>query len=375
MVNWRRPATMNGTWARGIGCGIALLMLLRSDRFPLSAAAPQTSVFEWEQLPSLPDPEGFAGPFAGIAGGRLIVAGGANFPEKRPWEGGTKVWYDHLFFLDRPDGQWQIGPRLPRTNAYGVSLTIPDGVLCIGGGNADRHFADVLLLKSNETGIGREDWPALPESRAFGCGAVLDGHVYLFGGIDRPDANCAQKTLWRLNISSSEKRWEVLSDCPGTGRILATAAAFDGALYICGGAGLHLGTDGKAVRDWLTDAWRYRPDSGWQQIADLPRACVAAPSPAISLNSTSFAILGGDDGNQIGTAPAAHRGFPRGILVYDVKDDRWSQTEDVPFSLVTTVSVDWNGQVIIPGGESRPGIRSNEIWSGRRMRSIPSARP
>ena len=35
---------------------------------------------EFSQLPALPDREGFAGAFAGVTGGSLIVAGGANFP-------------------------------------------------------------------------------------------------------------------------------------------------------------------------------------------------------------------------------------------------------------------------------------------------------
>ncbi|NIP97188.1 MAG: hypothetical protein GWO24_28645, partial [Akkermansiaceae bacterium] len=49
------------------------------------------NVIEWDRLPDLPDGEGFAGVFAGLArdGDKdiLVVAGGANFPEGRPWEG------------------------------------------------------------------------------------------------------------------------------------------------------------------------------------------------------------------------------------------------------------------------------------------------
>ena len=39
---------------------------------------------------------------AGVSGGALLVAGGANFPDKKPWQGGTKVWYDTVFVLDEP---------------------------------------------------------------------------------------------------------------------------------------------------------------------------------------------------------------------------------------------------------------------------------
>src|SRR5437899_785783 len=42
-----------------------------------------TISLRWGKLPPLPDPEGFAAPFAGVSGGALIVAGGANIPGDR----------------------------------------------------------------------------------------------------------------------------------------------------------------------------------------------------------------------------------------------------------------------------------------------------
>ena len=81
----------------------------------------------WKQLPSLPDPPGVAGSFAGVSGISLIVAGGANFPDKMPWEGGKKVWHDRVWVLDKPDGTWREGSKLPRPLGYGVSVSAPDG--------------------------------------------------------------------------------------------------------------------------------------------------------------------------------------------------------------------------------------------------------
>ena len=59
-----------------------------------------TKPLVWKQLPPIPDREGFAGSYAGVSGNALLVAGGANFPDKRPWEGGTKIWYDRVFVLE-----------------------------------------------------------------------------------------------------------------------------------------------------------------------------------------------------------------------------------------------------------------------------------
>src|SRR4051794_34706734 len=99
---------------------------------------------EWRRLPSLPDKEGFAGMFAGVSGGALVVAGGANFPGKKPWEGGKKVWYDTVYVLEQPGGEWKVGGRLPRPLGYGVSVTHGGAVICVGGSDAERHYAEVF---------------------------------------------------------------------------------------------------------------------------------------------------------------------------------------------------------------------------------------
>ena len=50
-------------------------------------------------LPTLTTKEalGVAGPVSGFTGNRLLIAGGANFPEQLPWKGGTKRYYDDVY--------------------------------------------------------------------------------------------------------------------------------------------------------------------------------------------------------------------------------------------------------------------------------------
>src|SRR4030095_7346512 len=100
----------------------------------------------WKQPPPLPDPLGVAAPFAGVSGGALIVAGGANFPDKMPWEGGKKVWHDAVWVLEKRGGEWRSGGKLPRPLAYGVSVSMRDRIFCIGGCDADRHYAEVTHI-------------------------------------------------------------------------------------------------------------------------------------------------------------------------------------------------------------------------------------
>ena len=101
-------------------------------------------IFQWSELSTLPpaaDQEkqpGVAGPFVGVHKDALIVAGGANFPDALPWQGGKKIWWDDIFVLEKKENdsyQWNKENRftLPRPLAYGVSISTEEGVVCIGG--------------------------------------------------------------------------------------------------------------------------------------------------------------------------------------------------------------------------------------------------
>lgn len=330
----------------------------------LASATPQApGPLAWSPLPPIPDAEGFAGSFAGVSGGALIVAGGANFPEARPWEGGIKIWYDSVFVLESRGGAWRAAGRLPRPSGYGVSVTHGGGVVCAGGSDARGHHRDTFLLRWRNGAMGVEPMPPLPRPAANLCGAILGDTLYVAGGIETPDATAAMRTFWALDLSDPKAPWRELEPWPGPARMLAVAGAQDGGFFLLGGADLRPGPDGRPERIWLRDAYRFRPDDGWKRIADMPRPAVAAPSPAPAVGQSHLLVLGGDDGSQLATPPTKHRGFPREVLAYHTITDAWTTMGEVPFSLVTTPSVTWDASIVVPGGEARPGVRSHDVWS------------
>jgi len=317
----------------------------------------------WRALPSLPDPEGFAGSFAGVSGGALLVAGGANFPRGRPWEGGTKVWHDGVFILARPGGAWRVAGRLPRPLGYGVSASFGDALVCVGGSDARRHHAAAFRLTWRGGRLRRADLPPLPAPVANGCGALLGPHLYVAGGQATPTSREALPTAYRLDLSARAPRWEALPSLPGPGRIFPTAAALDGGFWVMGGAGLSAEGDGPPQRRWLQDAWRYAPGVGWRRVADLPRPAVGAPSPA-PVDAGGILLLGGDAGRHVGfTPPEQHPGFERGMLRYVAGRDAWEAAGEVPAPRVTVPCARWEGLWVIPSGEARPGVRSPEVWA------------
>src|SRR5215211_7728693 len=110
--------------------------MLRVAAVCMSTLACAEDAFVWTQLPPLPEPLGVAGAFAGVSGGALLVAGGANFPGRMPWEGGQKVWHDRVWVLESPEGLWREAGTLPRALGYGVSVTWRGSMVCVGGSDA-----------------------------------------------------------------------------------------------------------------------------------------------------------------------------------------------------------------------------------------------
>src|SRR5688572_14438692 len=115
---------------RLIFLGACLLMLGCGARTESQAARQDRALPsppQERQLPALPDAGGFAGPQAGVSNGALLVAGGTNFPDKMPWEGGKKVWYDDVYVLESPAEQWKRAGKLHRPLAHAASITTRHG--------------------------------------------------------------------------------------------------------------------------------------------------------------------------------------------------------------------------------------------------------
>jgi N-acetylneuraminic acid mutarotase len=316
----------------------------------------------WQQLPSLPDPIGFGGPIGGVSGGALIVGGGSNFTNGMPWEGGAKSWYDTAFVLEQPAGKWKSGLKLPHVCAYAVSVTTPDGVICIGGADAQKHLTNVFRLVWEKGRLNATALAPLPLPIAYACGASVNDSVYIAGGTDSPDAARALKKFLRLDLKTGQ--WEELDPWPGPARMLAVAASVRGSFYLAGGANLAPDANGKPARTYLTDAYYFTPGQGWNTLASMPHPAVAAPTPAPNTGEAGFMIVGGDDGSLVNFEPKSkHPGFPKRVLLFDAQKNAWSVEGEVPASRATLPTAPWRGRVALISGEARPGVRSPEVWS------------
>ena len=374
------------------------------------AQSESDSPLQWTQAPSHPNAVGLASPFAGSIRSKLVVAGGANFPDQKPWEGGTKVWHDDIAVLDLSESnsdlngsnnvpsndvpQWTIVADLPKPLAYGVTASFADGLICVGGSDAQRHYAECFFLTELDSQWICLPLPLLPAPLANACGTIVDDYMVVFGGLEHPDATKCLNVGWKLKLEASKFaelkssrelaqhiadgwNWEPLPHFSSAGRMLSTAACVEGRFWVLGGTELVGGDDGKSKRRYLNECWSLRivepaqeaGQENWVRELDLPVPLAASPSPAFATKSGLW-ILGGDDGSQVGNEPSAHRGFTHRAFQLPPFDQRtlgntrgWQVHEHaVVAPRVTVPAVLIGSEYWIISGEQRPGVRSPEVW-------------
>jgi len=347
---------------------ILLVAVIATCHGKMNTPAPRLSALE-----PLPDVHGYAGMFAGVSGGALLCAGGANFPDKPLSQGGKKVWHDQVFVLEAPDQAWRAAGRLPRANGYGVSATWRDGIVLAGGGDANANFRECRMMRWDGRQLTFLPLPSLPAAVANACGALVGDSLFIAGGQETPSATSTLARCFVLDLAAAERAWrEVPWPRGAPGRVLGVAAALDGWFYLFSGTDLYAGPTGAAERRYLNDAWRYREDAGWQRLADLPHAVVAAPSPAMAAGRGNLAIAGGVWPEYLAAIPpnAPHPGFSRGMLVYDSGADRWISIEagGLPPGApprVTAPLVAWRDRHVVTSGEVAPGVRTPSVLTFR----------
>lgn len=358
----------------------------------------RTEIRQYAQLPpfSAVSGRGVAGAFAGTIGDRLYVMCGTCFPDYTPSDYGTKFYSDEILAYDMAGGGWNpaVG-RFPDARSYGVSLTLPEGILCIGGNDGKRVYSDVTLVRSGGAELVFEAYPPLPQPLTNMGGALIGRKVYVVGGQSGLSQYEALRTLYCLDLERVNAGWKRLADLPGSPRILpAVAAQNDGdelCLYLFSGryvsseAPLRVLTDGYKYSP-LRDEWR-RLDSGRLQFPFM----AASASP---VGMSHIALFGGADRSFIEASDSLEKALARYVATARPVDEEYVAgqrrriTEYVnsqpPFSdrvygfdcitntlvelaacetplPVTGVAVPYRERVYLCCGEVAPGRRSAQI--------------
>jgi len=369
--------------------------------------------WKWSVIAELPLPPGrdqqpgVAGAFAGISNDVLLIAGGANFPDKKPWQGGKKAYLDDVYILQKKAGilqkkadhtfSWYTSTpfHLAKKLAYGSSVTTADGVVCIGGETETGYSGKVFLMKWDSTRqkLIVKDLPSLPVALANACAAVIGKTIYVAGG---ENAQHALNNFFSLDLSHPAT-WNPLPDLP-VAMSHSVAVAQSGCLYVIGGRS----KTASGISDLHGTVYCYEPDKKkWRQLSFVSSRRSASGAEddghlsaanAVPWRKRFILVIAGDNGrlfHRLETLNAKiaaekndsarkllesrklnlidhHPGFSGDVWQYDTKNGRWTRIGKLPgFGPVTTRAVLWDGDIFIPGGEIKPGTRTRDILMGK----------
>ncbi len=336
--------------------------------------------------------EGVSGAFGGVTDGKIIVAGGCNFPGLPAAEGGEKVYYDRIYVLPDPGqekSEWISAGKLPVKVAYGAAVSLPQGVVCIGGRNEAALLNSVWLLRWEEEGqrVVVKELAALPVEMD-NMTAATDGEcVYVAGGnVGGVPGNRA----FVLKNTDAE-HWEALPDFPGCARLQPVSVVAGGKYYLIGG--FQPATEREECRLPLNILCYDPADSRWTEGSEAPATFVG--SAAVTLNDSVCVIAGGIDAeifkaalnNSLWQQQASLQGddkrlahlrreqeeylkhvpgwyrFNRRLMVGRVAENRWMCIGEFnELARAGAVLVNYRNRLIVVNGESKPGIRSAGVY-------------
>ncbi|MEO5997537.1 MAG: sodium/solute symporter [Chitinophagaceae bacterium] len=335
---------------------------------------------KWENLPPIPNKVGFAGMFAGVSNGALICMGGANFPDKMPWEGGIKQWHNQIFILEEGAESWIISKsKLPSELAYGASFTYKNDIVIVGGSDGQQNYSDVYALSYAKGEVKIKKYPTLPFPLANITGALVGDILFIAGGNSKFAKSGGEQPgnyflALDLAHSAAKQKWVELKSWPGPPRIMAVSASLKGDFFLFSGMNTIKKTDGTTEEIILKDAYKFTPkyigkylEGGlWSKLSEMPRGVGGGASPAPTIGSEHIIFPGGlDEVTAKHSNPETFPGFATDLLAYHSASNSWLNLGHLPQSdtRATLPTAKWGDRWVIPNGEVGPGKRSSSVFT------------
>jgi hypothetical protein len=377
---------------------LAIYILLMLNNMPAVAQSKKVISIEWKTIAELPPFRdqsksiGVAGPVVGIINNKLIVAGGANFPDKMPWKGGKKIYYNNISIFNKEKEQVfqeKIQNSLTSNIAYAANCITPLGVVYAGGENELGLSDKVYLLQWDEASnsMRQTKLPDLPVETTNGSLVCIDNTIYFLGGETLTNTT---NQFYSLNLIKINQGWMTLPVLPKPlSNMVVVAQYLNGQkqIYLMGGRAKQK----NGISDFSSDVYSFDIHLKiWDKKKSLPYPLSAGTGAVFS--EKYILLFGGDQGERFNKVEQtisninlekeqfkkenlisiknklleSHPGFSNEILLYNTQKNIWLSNGFIPFNAsVTTNLVQWGDEIIIPSGEIKAGVRTPRIISAK----------
>ena len=377
---------------------LAIYILLMLNNMPAVAQSKKVISIEWKTIAELPPFRdqsksiGVAGPVVGIINNKLIVAGGANFPDKMPWQGGKKIYYNNISIFNKEKEQVfqeKIQNSLTSNIAYAANCITPLGLVYAGGENELGLSDKVYLLQWDEASnnLRQTKLPDLPVETTNGSLVCIDNTIYFLGGETLTNTT---NQFYSLNLIKINQGWMTLPVLPKPlSNMVVVAQYLNGQkqIYLMGGRAKQK----NGISDFSSDVYSFDIHLKiWDKKKSLPYPLSAGTGAVFS--EKYILLFGGDQGERFNKVEQtisninlekeqfkkenlisiknklleSHPGFSNEILLYNTQKNIWLSNGFIPFNTsVTTNLVQWGDEIIIPSGEIKAGVRTPRIISAK----------
>ena len=371
---------------------LVMCWLSLSATFVAAQSFDECPLFSFEKMSGSPTNEvkysqGVSACFAGKLSGKLIMAGGCNFPETSAANGGTKKFYSGIYATDfnsESTFHWKQIGNLPVATAYGVTLSIGNKLILIGGMNEKGSLSSVysVALDKNQKVI-ISTLPSLKYPMDNMAGAIIGKTIYVAGG----KVNGKPSTqVFYLNLDNLKEGWLEAASFPGNPRVQPVMAAVSGGLYLWGGfSGAFDGHEPTLS----TDGYKFSPDTNrWTKLASpinkKGKEVSLGGGVAIAVNDSLVLCTGGVDKNIFLEAlqresklkgnkamqnsidylshPVSWYQFNKHVFLYNTLRNKWQLIADNDLMARAGATIVGAGNTFfLINGEVKPGIRTPEI--------------
>ncbi|MCA5005299.1 Kelch repeat-containing protein [Sphingobacterium bovistauri] len=347
---------------------------------------------EWNVAGKLPEGAdnaahiGVAGAVTGILSDMLVVAGGANFPKEMPWDGGTKAYSKEVYLYTKGQNNEFIlsnTQSFEDSVAYAANVSFDNSIYSIGGERNGKATSDVYRYFIENKSFKRVQLPSLPLSLTNGAAVQVGGDLYFVGG---ENADLVSNKIYRLHLSAGGGEWEEFFEMPKPLTHMVVASDAKDNIYIIGGRKRNT----NAKSDMYNEVYSINVDSKKVELLDtLPEALAAGTGGYANGN---LIVIGGDNAQTfhrveelIGAInlesdeskkaelitkkndiQRAHSGFSPNVWYYNLEERTWKASNQIKgASPVTTTAIIHKNLIVIPSGEVRAGVRTDQILMGK----------
>ena len=249
----------------------------------------------------------------------------------------------------------------------------------------------------------------MPITLANMSASIVDGIVYVVGG-NETKTSASTSNFLSFNLTALLTRsiytWKQLPDFPGESRlqpvVIGQSNGHQDCLYVF--SGMSYSPSSEITHKMLDDVYEYDPKKEeWSQKNSIPSngtpgidGGYIAAAPSIKMGDSHIVIFGGAGGeqqllssriklwneikllkkenqnestlikidslNNIEKKLVKNTSFSKTIWAYHTITDTWSKRGEIPNATqIVTNALKWGDDIIIPGGEIYPGVRTSKI--------------